>query len=610
MKASKLKQLQGWISVRSADKEAQTKLSGNRVLREIEKTRLRPLELDCRAVVMPPPVSPGAPLSEKPFDIPSAASSTPVETIKNSGGLGDVRVDAARRIQRLFRCRCARKHLRELLESVFEKFYDHDSEQYYYLNKRTGETTWEKPKVLKANEDIALSSIYSQGDSNGAASTTAAEAPHGSLVALANDGTELLDVEGDLQPETRDESESADCDDQDAPADDGEKALDSLGFTFQERELVRQQFEHYDADHSGSINAKELLKLLTALGEQLTLQNVQNMIREVDANSNGEVEFDEFLMILKKQKAKNQYTASLELALLFGPKELENLKKQFLKLDLDGSGFIDEHELQALVKKLGKKLEGYDLKAMLREVDEDGSGTIGFNEFLKILASMMKDKEGTKRSGFAALLDLGIAQGLLIELGDVMKLSQAKLYEWWNADMIAEQKRLEAKRERRRRQEEERRQQLEKDQEIYKAHQAALDAVEAARRAKIDGLVHETLFAGDGLNFPNVGQYARVHYVGLFETSGEVFESTRKRGGALEFCVGVGHIIRGFDLVLQRMSVGETAKVTMAPMLAYGIKGRPPRIPPNATLMFKIELISIKEKLNLARDVGGDDDDD
>jgi FKBP-type peptidyl-prolyl cis-trans isomerase len=79
--------------------------------------------------------------------------------------------------------------------------------------------------------------------------------------------------------------------------------------------------------------------------------------------------------------------------------------------------------------------------------------------------------------------------------------------------------------------------------------------------------------------------------------NGTVVESTRKRGGALEIRVGAGHVIQGFDLALQRMSVGETAKITLAPILAYGAKGRPPKIPPNAILIFRIELISIKEKV-------------
>lgn len=541
------------------------------------------------------------------LDIPSPPSTTPIERIDSSADRSDA---AARTIQRLFRCRHARQHLHALLATVFEKFYDDDSGLYYYYNKRTGETTWDKPRVLKASEDIALSPIYDAD----ASPDTAALDPQSSL---ARDGTKLLDVDDrdDEQHEQHQasdvpESEGDDPTQTDVKDSDPAEARDALGFTLRERELVRQQFDHYDADHSGSISAKELHKLLSGLGEPLTLQNVQDLIRSVDANGNGEVEFDEFLAILTKQKAKNQYTASLELAILFGPKELANLKQQFMKLDLDGSGFIDEHEIQALIQKLGRKVEDFDLPAMLREVDADGSGAIGFNEFLQIIASMMRDTDARQRSGFAALLDLGIAQGLLNDLGDVLKLSQAKLYEWWNADMIAEQKRLDAKRERRRKQEEERQRQLELDRAVYNAHQAELAAVEAARRAPVDGLVHEVLFPGDGLTFPNVGQYARVHYVGLFEASGEVFESTRKRGGALEFRVGAGHIIKGFDIVLQRMSVGETAKVTMASMLAYGVKGRPPRIPPNATLVFKIELISIKEKLTLARDISGDDGDD
>ncbi|KAJ0394182.1 hypothetical protein P43SY_003811 [Pythium insidiosum] len=529
------------------------------------------------------------------------SESTHVQPLASSEAIDEVqarRAAAAVTIQRLFRARHAKMQLRALLGSVFERFFDESSGQYYYHNKRTGETTWEKPRLLqRGGSDIAVAGVYKED-------TVAQEPMALQDLETADDpgdaqgGEEVEDEDEEDEGEEEEEEEEEGEEDEEAEEGEEEEERDALGYTTQERELAKRQFDRVDADKSGSISAKELLKLLTSLGEQLTLKNVEEMIRQVDRNSNGEVEFEEFLAILRQQQARNPYAASLELALLFGPSELDKLKRQFIKLDLDGSGFIDEHEIQALIKKLGRSVGEYDLRAMLQEVDADGSGSIGFNEFLQIVATMMKDDgKGGALSGFATLLNLGIAQGALNELNDAMKASRKALYEWWNADRIAEQKRLEAKRERRRRQEEERRRQLELDRAAFAEEQAKLAAEKAAREAKVDGLVHEVLFAGDGLNYASVGQYARVHYAGMFEHNGEVFESTRRRGGALEFCVGAGHVIKGFDLALQRMSVGETARVTMAPVLAYGVKGRPPKIPPNATLVFKIELISIKEKL-------------
>lgn len=498
------------------------------------------------------------------------ANETAVERM-GGGNVDEIREDreqqAAACLQRMFRCRKARLRLRQMLASVFEKFYDADSGLFYYLDKRTGETTWEKPRALREDDDIELTAVY-----DGKEAASEAEAT------------------GSLQVENLDKDGSKTDNEE---AEDEEKLF---GFSVQDLDLAREQFANYDTDSSGSINASELHKLFTNLGEQLTLNNVRELIKAVDTDGNGEVDFNEFLQLLRKQQDKNQYSASLSLALLFGPKELTKLKQQFMVLDLDGSGSIDENELQQLVKKLGRRAEEFDLPAMLREVDVDGSGSIGFNEFLQIVANMARN-DGPK-TAFAALLDLGIAQGLLNGLDEVVQASRQKLFEWLNSDLVAERKRLQLKRERRRLQEEERQRQLAKDQEYYAKHQAELAAVERARNAQIEGLAIEVEFEGDGVNFPVAGQFARVHYTASFERTGEVFESTRARcGSALEFCVGAGHTIRGFDLALQRMSVGETARVTIAPALAYGVKGRPPRIPPNAALVFRIELISIKEKL-------------
>jgi FK506-binding protein 1 len=246
---------------------------------------------------------------------------------------------------------------------------------------------------------------------------------------------------------------------------------------------------------------------------------------------------------------------------------------------------------------VGQKVEDYDLKALIQEVDLDQNGTISFNEFLRLVYTMVHPKEHSQnQKGLAKLLSMGIAQGVLNELEDAIAKSKVIFHEWWNADLIAEEKRLEAKREKRRKQLEAKRIKQEKDRQVYNQHQQILQEREKKRWQPIDGLVHEIEFKGDQNNYPNIGQYARIHYVGMLQ-NGTVVESTRKRGGALEIRVGAGHVIQGFDLALQRMSVGETAKITLAPILAYGAKGRPPKIPPNAILIFRIELISIKEKV-------------
>ena len=70
-----------------------------------------------------------------------------------------------------------------------------------------------------------------------------------------------------------------------------------------------------------------------------------------------------------------------------------------------------------------------------------------------------------------------------------------------------------------------------------------------------------------------------------------IFENSRERGRAFQFKLGIGQVIRGWDQALQKMRKGERARITVEPELAYGEMGQPPLIPPNATLVFEIELI-------------------
>jgi FKBP-type peptidyl-prolyl cis-trans isomerase len=84
-----------------------------------------------------------------------------------------------------------------------------------------------------------------------------------------------------------------------------------------------------------------------------------------------------------------------------------------------------------------------------------------------------------------------------------------------------------------------------------------------------------------------------THYVGRL-TTGEEFDSSRTRGQPFKFRFGTGTVIKGWDQGLAGMKVGGVRRLTIPPDLAYGERGTPPKIGPNATLVFEVELISIE----------------
>jgi FKBP-type peptidyl-prolyl cis-trans isomerase len=106
------------------------------------------------------------------------------------------------------------------------------------------------------------------------------------------------------------------------------------------------------------------------------------------------------------------------------------------------------------------------------------------------------------------------------------------------------------------------------------------------------GLEYEDIKEGAGPS-PAKGQTAVVHYVGTL-TNGQKFDSSRDRGQPFEFPLGMGRVIKGWDEGVATMQVGGIRKLTVPPDLGYGTRGAGGVIPPNATLIFEVELLGIK----------------
>lgn len=112
------------------------------------------------------------------------------------------------------------------------------------------------------------------------------------------------------------------------------------------------------------------------------------------------------------------------------------------------------------------------------------------------------------------------------------------------------------------------------------------------------GLQYEDTVAGTGAQ-ATAGQHVKVHYTGWLldpmaaDSRGKKFDSSKDRGQPFSFGLGSGQVIRGWDEGVQGMKVGGTRVLTIPAELGYGARGAGGVIPPNATLVFEVELLGV-----------------
>ena len=126
---------------------------------------------------------------------------------------------------------------------------------------------------------------------------------------------------------------------------------------------------------AGTIEGSELSYVMSKLGEIPTEDELQDMIRAVDLNGDGEIDFDEFIGLMRLRMDERQRDPD------------EDLRDAFNMFDSDRSGYIDRNEVRSLMKKLAQNLTDEEVDLIMEECDTDGDGEISFEEFKAMMFS-------------------------------------------------------------------------------------------------------------------------------------------------------------------------------------------------------------------------------
>ncbi|EGG02964.1 uncharacterized protein MELLADRAFT_65992 [Melampsora larici-populina 98AG31] len=133
----------------------------------------------------------------------------------------------------------------------------------------------------------------------------------------------------------------------------------------------KEVFSLFDKDGDETITAKELGTIMRSLGQNPTEAELGDMIKEVDADGNGAIDFPEFLTMMSR-KMKNTDSEA-------------EIREAFKVFDKDGNGFISVEEVERVMSNLGEKLTDEEIQKMHREADVNGDGEISYEEFVKMM---------------------------------------------------------------------------------------------------------------------------------------------------------------------------------------------------------------------------------
>lgn len=149
------------------------------------------------------------------------------------------------------------------------------------------------------------------------------------------------------------------------------KDISRPGLSEEEIEEIREAFNLFDTDGSGTIDPKELKEAMESLGYEAKNQTIYQMISDVDKNGTGEIDFEEFLDVMTARMSNTD--------------SKEDIQKIFNLFDDDKTGFISLQNLKRVSKELGETMSDAELLEMIERADSDQDGQISPEEFFAIM---------------------------------------------------------------------------------------------------------------------------------------------------------------------------------------------------------------------------------
>lgn len=141
--------------------------------------------------------------------------------------------------------------------------------------------------------------------------------------------------------------------------------------TEEQKQEIREAFDLFDADGSGTIDVKELKVAMRALGFEPKKEEIKKMIQDIDKEGSGTIDFNDFLKLMTQKMSEKD--------------SKEEILKAFRLFDDDSTGRISFKNLKRVAKELGENLTDEELQEMIDEADRDNDGEINEAEFLRIM---------------------------------------------------------------------------------------------------------------------------------------------------------------------------------------------------------------------------------